>query len=87
MDILKLSGRKKDTARVIDVTPSWGEVGNLFCSLAFGGEIKAAEAMKSEAAKAFALAEALTKVHNSLSDEQKTLIAQVVAVELKKQGY
>lgn len=73
--------------RTIDLTPTWGEVGLLFIRLALSREVKALGHMKSEAARAFAAAQALQAITKTLTDEQADIVARTLAEELAKQGY
>lgn len=73
--------------RTIDVTPTWGELGNLYCRLAEAQEVKAIRGMRSEVAKAFAAAESLNSISDTLTDEQRKLVSETLSAELQKQGY
>lgn len=70
----------------IDLTPTWGEVGNIFYRLAATGEIKAVEKMKTEFARAFAGCEAYKQLVATLTPEQKALAQRVYIEEMHKQG-
>ncbi|WP_163057118.1 hypothetical protein [Acidithiobacillus ferrooxidans] len=71
----------------IDVTPTWGEFGRMYTRLAESQEVKAIRELRSEVAKAMAAAEALKAVQQSFTEEQHSIAANVMAVELTKQGY
>lgn len=71
----------------IDMTPTWGEIGNLFMRLALSNEVRAIEAMKSEVARAMASAQALIAIQKTLTDDQQAIVAKTIAAELAKQGY
>ncbi|VWC52657.1 hypothetical protein BLA23254_08049 [Burkholderia lata] len=71
----------------IDLTPTWGEVGNLYARLAESGETAAIRGMRSEAAKAFAAAQAFTAIQATLSEEQRAIASDVLTTELSKMGY
>lgn len=73
--------------KTIDMTPTWGEVGNIIWRLASSNEQEALAAVRSEYARAFAMAEAFSKVHATLTDEQKAQASKVLVDELSKQGY
>lgn len=73
--------------KAIDMTPTWGELGNLYCRLAETQEVKAIRGMRSEMAKAFAAAEALNSISDTLTDEQRKLVSETLSAELQKQGY
>lgn len=70
----------------IDLTPTWGEIGNVYARLVASNEQKALEGMRSEAARAFAAAEALQQIQAQLPDELREIACRVMAVELAKQG-
>lgn len=71
----------------IDLTPTWGEMGNLYARLAESGERDAAKALRSEVARAFAAAQALKAITASLTNDQKSIVAKTLTDELSKQGY
>ncbi|MBD8483917.1 hypothetical protein [Pseudomonas coleopterorum] len=70
----------------IDLTPTWGEIGNIYTRLATSNEQKALEAMHGEAARAFAAAEALQQIQAQLPDDLREIACRIMAVELAKQG-
>lgn len=70
----------------IDLTPTWGEIGNVYTRLAASNEQKALEGMKSEVARAFAAAEALQQIQQHLPDDLREIACKVMAAELAKQG-
>jgi len=72
--------------RQIDLTPSWGEWGNLFYQFVLSGERAALEKLHSDMAKAFAIAEAFKEIQDSLSREQFLKAKAVMEAELRKQG-
>lgn len=76
-----------DAGKTIDMTPTWGEIGNLFMRLALSNEVRALEAMKSEVARAMASAQALIAIQKTLTDEQHAIVAKTITAELAKQGY
>lgn len=71
----------------IDVTPTWGEVGNVYRRLVESAETKAAKAMGPEIAKALAAAQALTAIQHTLTADQAERVRHVMAAELAKQGF
>lgn len=71
----------------IDMTPTWGNIGVLYVRLAESQEVKAIRAMRSDVARAFAMAEALKAITPTLNDEQRAIMARTLAAELTKQGY
>lgn len=72
---------------VINLTPSWGEVGNIFYRLAATGEARAVEKMKKEMARAFAACEAYSQLLPTLTPEQAANAKAVFAREMTKQGF
>lgn len=70
----------------IDLTPTWGEIGNIYTRLAASNEQAALSQMHSEAARAFAAAEALQQIQAQLPDELREIACRVMAAELAKQG-
>ncbi len=87
-----ITSLKKPTAserdvRTIDLTPTWGEIGKLVCTLAKSSEQAALEAIWPEAARAFALAAGLKAIYDELPWELKAKANAVVGIEMNKQGY
>lgn len=76
----------KQQIDTIDMTPTWGEVGNIIRRLIRSGELSAVEHMETEMARAFAAAEALQAIQAKLPDDLREIAARVVDVELAKQG-
>jgi len=74
------------TVGTIDLTPTWGEIGNIVIRLMLTGETGALEHMRTEVARAFAAAEALQKIQAQLPDDLSELACKVMAAELAKQG-
>jgi hypothetical protein len=75
-----------DQVVTIDVTPTWGEVGNMYKRFAETGEGNAARAMHADLAKAFAFAEAFRVILPQLPGELREAAKDIVRVELRKQG-
>lgn len=73
--------------RTIDLTPTWGEIGNIIWRFATSNEQAALEHMHSELARAFAMAEVFAKIHTSLTEEQKDQASKILCEELVKQGF
>lgn len=73
--------------RTIDLTPTWGEIGNIYARMAESGETKAVAGMRSEAARAFAASQALLAIQSDLTDEQRMKVAAVMDEEMAKQGF
>ncbi len=72
--------------RVIDLTPTWGEFGNIYTRLAESKEVKAIKGMRCEVARAMAAAQALNAITGTLSEEQSAIVAKTMKEELAKQG-
>ncbi len=73
--------------RTIDMTPTWGEFGNIYTRLAESKEVKAIKGMHSEIARAMAAAQALQAITGTLTKEQSAIVAKTMAAELTKQGF
>lgn len=69
---------------VLDVTPTWGEIGLLFWRLAMSGERAAVQEMRGEVARAFAGMEVLSKLMSTLTPEQKAVFDKVWQAEQAK---
>lgn len=72
--------------RTVDLTPSWGEWGNLFYRFALEGNRRSLETLHPDMAKAFALAQAFVAIQDSLTDEQRLQASKVLELEMRKQG-
>jgi hypothetical protein len=75
------------TLTAIDITPTWGEFGNIYRRFAETGETKAVRELRSELAKAMAAAQALNAIRATLTDAQAETVSKAVTAELAKQGY
>jgi len=71
----------------INLAPSWGEVGNIYRHLAMSGERVALEKAASEAARAFAAAEALYQIQRELPEHLNEKACRIITAELKRQGF
>jgi len=69
----------------IDMTPTWGEIGNIFWRLAVTGEARALEKVKEDFAKVFAVVQAFKAL--DLTHDQTVTCKAVMAVEMAKQGF
>lgn len=69
----------------IDITPTWGEVGNIYMRFAESGEREAARAYRDQAAKASAFAEAFKTIHPDLPPELLEKADAAFRAELRKQ--
>ncbi len=74
-------------SEAIDVTPTWGEIGNVYRRLVESAETKAAKAMGPEIAKALAAAQALTAIQDTLTTDQAERVRRIMVAELAKQGF
>lgn len=70
----------------VDITPTWGEWGRVYRSLAESGECHAIKELASDFAWGMAAAQALKTIRATLTEEQKAAVSRVIADELKKQG-
>lgn len=77
----------ESSTQTIDLTPTWGEFGNIYARLAESGERKAVRAMRSDMARAMASAAALNAIRDTLTDEQQGIVSRALCAELSKQGY
>lgn len=84
---LKKPAASERDVRTIDLTPTWGEIGKLVCTLVKSSEQAALETIWPEAARAFALAAGLKAIYDELPAELKAKANEVVEVEMNKQGY
>lgn len=73
--------------QTIDMTPTWGEIGNIYARLAASGETKALAGMRSEAARAFAAAQALQAIQSRLPADLLEDVCRVMDAEMTKQGF
>lgn len=71
----------------IDMTPTWGEIGSSLWHFATSNQMFALNHLRSEHARAFAMAEAFAKLLPDLTDEQKDKASRILCEELKKQGF
>lgn len=87
--VIKLDAqvRAKVPVETIDLTPSWGDVGNIVHRLAAGGDADVIVKMKPDIAQAFAMASALKALLPTLTEEQQSLASTVLISELSKQGF
>ena len=73
--------------RAIDLTPTWGEVGNIIWRFAVSNEQAALSHIHNEFARAFAMAEVFSKLYKSFTEEQKDQASKILCEELIKQGF
>lgn len=71
----------------IDLTLTWGEIGLFIKRLITSREEDALKHTLPDMARAFAMAEALKSVLDTLDDRQHDIVTRVWAEELTKQGY
>lgn len=77
----------KTEARAINLTPTWGEWGNVYRRFAESGERKAIVALREDFARAMASTQALQSILHTLTDEQQTIVSRTMTDELSKQGF
>lgn len=73
--------------KAIDLTPTWGEFGGIVKHLIVSEEGAALKHLLPDMARAFAMAEALKSVLDTLDDRQHDIVTRVWAEELTRQGY
>jgi hypothetical protein len=73
--------------RTINLTPTWGEWGNIFYRFAVSGETKSTEILHPDFAKAMSAAAAFTAIQDSLTTEQSEKAMSVFRAEMAKQGF
>lgn len=71
----------------VDISPTWGDVGNVFMRFAMSKEVKALHEMRGEVAKAFASAEALTALQGTLTSEQRSIFETTYRASAMRQGF
>ena len=69
----------------IDMTPTWGEVGNMLWMLAITGQTERLEIVKEDFAKVFAMTQAVKNL--DMTSEQVAAVKATMAVEMAKQGF
>jgi hypothetical protein len=75
----------KHNMKIIDITPTWGEWGNVFYRFAVSGERKAVETLHEDFARVTAMAEALKVVLPALTVGQAEKVNAVMRAEMAKQ--
>ena len=73
--------------RTIDMTPTWGEWGNVYARFAESGEVAAIKDLRRDLARALAGAQALQAINGMLTDAQQSVVNSIMTEELSKQGY
>ena len=74
--------------QTIDITPTWGEWGNIYRSIAERSDQgKALKHLAPDLARALASCQALNAIRGTLTPAQEGTVAHVLAEELLKQGY
>lgn len=73
--------------KTIDITPTWGEWANIYRRLAEHGETTAIRGLRPDFARAMAAAQALQAIQSKLPDDLNEIACQIVAEEMKKQGF
>lgn len=77
----------KTESRAINLTPTWGEWGNVYRRFAESGERKAIVALREDFARAMASTQALQSILHTLTDEQQAIVSRTMTDELSKQGF
>lgn len=71
----------------IDMTPTWGEWGNIYRRFAESGECEAVRQLRADHARMCAAAQALRNVMDTFDGAQMAITSQTMADELAKAGY
>jgi hypothetical protein len=71
----------------IDLTPTWGELGNTLWRFVVSGETDALKTQHHDYARAFAAAQAFQEIQYTLDDEQMERATAVFHAEMEKQGF
>ena len=71
----------------VDMSQTWGEFGAVTIRLMVSGEKNALAVLKPDVARAFAAAQALDALTQSLTDAQKDVVSKTMVAELAKMGY
>ncbi len=72
--------------RTNDLTPTWGEWGNIFWRFAECGETKALQQLRKDFARAMAACQAFKVIEGALVEDQRAMANAVFEEELVKQG-
>lgn len=72
----------------IDLTPTWGEWGNIYRSIAErSDQSEALKHLAPDLARALASCQALNAIRGTLTQSQQETVVRVLTEELTKQGY
>lgn len=71
----------------IDITPTWGEWGNIFFLFASKGETKPVKTLHHDFARCMAMTQAFAAIKPSLTGEQAAAADSAYYAEMKKQGF
>lgn len=94
VELTDAAGKRKESiaagnpvaARTIDLTPTWGEWGNIFWRFAECAETKALKHLRMDFARAMAGCQAFQVIQGSLGEEQRAIADAAFSAELLKQG-
>lgn len=70
----------------IDLTPSWGQWGNVYRHFAEAGQREALRELHPDFAKAMAMASAYAAISSTLTAEQREIAARVHRTEMARAG-
>jgi hypothetical protein len=73
--------------KTINLTPTWGEWGNVLYCLAISSAEKSLKNLRPDMAKAFAAAEAYRKIQHKLPEDLAAEADAVFRAEMAKQGF
>lgn len=85
--LAKVEMTVKSEPKTIDLTPSWGEWGNVYRRFAESGEVAAIRHLAPDFARAMSACQALQDIMPSLTDEQQDVVSKMLTRELGKQGF
>ena len=83
----KMMSARSGKIEIIDITPTWGEIGALYTRFAESGEAEACKEMRDKAASAFALAHALKEIRDRLPEDLDEDVWTIYRTEMEKLGY
>ncbi len=82
-----MSDEQQTSVGKIDLTPSWGQWGNVYARFAETGERNAVKQLRKDFARAMAACQALQELGSTLTDEQQAIVTTTMARELAVQGF
>ena len=74
------------TTETIDITPTWGEWGNIYRRMVESGATMVVQSLAADFKRAMACAAAFQAINLMLTEEQRDIATKVLLAELEKQG-